>query len=107
MEDGMSGRMTARPVWAGVAIKMDDGTTYGFELDGYRLMADIRVNAEKIDDSNFLQHGGSRHIRAGDTYVDIRISGQASQSARFSHAARDATAYQPAEVKPARRAIEP
>jgi len=101
----VSAKINRRPVWAGIAIKLDDGTTYGFELDAYRLEAEIDIRHEAEDDP--ADFGAfRRRIPTGETFVDIRIRGRAQHSVRFSDAARDATVHQPAEIEPSIRAIE-
>ncbi len=77
--------MTAPIEWAGVAIRLTDGTVYAFELQPGATAA---VNAEALVEDNTYFGDAFRSMRpTGDVVVDIRLHGLARHSGRFQQAA--------------------
>jgi len=83
--------MNARPVWAGVVVKLADGTTWAFELTdeaAHRLSADIQVERDVEETTRF-----------GDVFrscaplptsrVQIKLDGTGGRSTRFAGMADD------------------
>lgn len=77
--------MTAPIEWAGVAIRLTDGTVYAFE---FQEGAEAAVAAEALLEDATPFGGSFRHMRAtGDVVVDIHLHGLARHSGRFRRAA--------------------
>lgn len=78
----MSGHINAEPVWAGLAVRLADGTLWAVELDK-EITASIRVNVEEIETTDLFRDG-FRTFRAGDMHVKAVINGIGRGVTRFS-----------------------
>lgn len=87
--------------WAGIAVRMSDGTLYAFELEGY-ITGEVRVETERDQDLPGL--GFWSTYRPGRTEVHVELHGTGKTSAAFRDTAeRQAPKRAIAEVQ---RAIE-
>lgn len=98
----MSGHIHAEPVWAGLAVRLADGTLWAVELDK-EITADIDVNVEAIETTDPFRDT-FRSWRAGEIRVKATIEGVGRTVTRIgSDMGAD---RRPAEIEPPQRAIE-
>lgn len=90
-------RMYARAAWAGVVVKMSDGTTYAFEI-AHPTRAEVTVEHEMYDTpfGDLYAHV----MPTGRSHVRIELEGLAANSARFARMADDIP--QQGEIEPPR-----
>lgn len=97
----MSGKLTAHPVWAGVAIRMADGTLYAVEIDR-RIYAELKVEQDIADITTAFD--AHRVYAPTDLHVDVHVRGIGRRVSRFGP---DMGAeQQPGQLDPATKAIE-
>jgi hypothetical protein len=92
-----------QPVWAGVAIRMSDGTIVAYELHG---CVEGTVTVDEDYGDPWGASGMHRVIRAPERRVRITVEGYGDFSARFSDMASDAAPPSPAEIGPSPKEIE-
>lgn len=100
-------RLNAPVEWAGIAIRLTDGTISAFELErqpGSDVYAQIDVEA-LMEDRTHATDTFRRMEPTGETVVDIRLHGRGRRSARFQQAADE---HRPrTAIDPARPELEP
>lgn len=87
--------------WAGVAIRMADGTLYAFELD-YVETGEVSIEIEEVDNWPLSMELGYRVREPGRRTVDIHLRGEATHSQRFA----DMSPEQRKRLDPAVKEIE-
>jgi len=76
----MSSKLFAVPVWAGVAIRMADGTLFAVEIDD-EIEAIIKVDVEQIETTG--PSDTFRTYKGGDMHVNVSVRGIGRKVARF------------------------
>jgi hypothetical protein len=77
----MSGYISAEPVWAGIAIRLADGTLWAVELD-QKITASIDVQVEEIETTDPFRDT-FRSFKGGDMHVKVTINGIGRTVSRF------------------------
>ncbi len=77
----MSGYISAEPVWAGIAIRLADGTLWAVELDA-KITASIDVKVEEVETTDLFRDA-FRSFKGGDMQVKVVINGIGRTVNRF------------------------
>lgn len=75
----MTDRLNSPPVWAGIAIRLADGTLHAIELTGSSLEASITVHEDEPDYTLFTD----RFISPRLPEFEINIKGRGGYWSRF------------------------
>lgn len=78
----MSGYISAEPVWAGIAIRLADGTLWAVELNA-KITASIDVKVEEIETTDPFRDT-FRSFKGGDMHVKVILNGIGRHVGHFS-----------------------